>query len=100
MLRIRISTNKWSKDLNTECKPKWNNLILVLCKTKFNVKKIIKELKASQKGKNSGRCLLIMTFEQHLDSCSHHKQYAFGLGVFNACEEQENQCKNHKEKSC
>ena len=38
--------------------------------------------------------------EQHLDSGSHHKQYAFDLGVFNACEEEENQCKSHKEKSC
>ena len=40
------------------------------------------------------------TFEQHLDSCSHHKQYVFGFGVFNACEVEENQCKNYKEKGC
>ena len=54
--------------------------------------KKLSKLKASQKGKNSGRYLLIITFEQHLDSCSHKKQYAFGLDVFNACEVEENQC--------
>ena len=54
-------------------------------------KNLSKKLKASQKGKKSGNCLLIIIFEQHLDrSCSHHKQYAFGLGVFNACEVEEN----------
>ena len=41
---------------------------------------------------------MIITFEQHLDSCSHHKQYAFSLGVSNACEVEKNQCKNHMEK--
>ena len=57
-------------------------------------KNLSKKLKASQKGKKSGNCLLIIIFEQHLDrSCSHHKQYAFGLGVFNACEVEQNQCK-------
>ena len=78
--------------MNTQCKSNWNNLILVLRKTKFNVKNLWKKLKASQKGKNSGGCILIITFlkasqkgknsggciliitfEQHLDSCSHHK---------------------------
>ena len=60
------------------------------------------KLKASQERKNSERCLLIIIFEQHLDrSCSHHKQYAFGLGVFNAYEVEQNQYKNvHEEKSC
>ena len=50
-IRIRISTSKWYKDLNSECKSNWNNLVLVLCKTKFNVKKLPKKLKASQKVK-------------------------------------------------
>ena len=73
LLIIIISTSNWSNDLNTECKSKWNNVILVFCKTKFNVKKKLLNLKASQKVKNSGRCLLIIAFEQHLDSCSHNK---------------------------
>ena len=91
---MRISTSKWSKDLNSEYKSNWNNLISVLCKTKFNVKKFLKKFKASQKSKNSERCLLIIIFKQHLDrSCSHHKQYAFGLVVFNAYGVEQNQCK-------
>ena len=65
-----------------------------MCKTKFNVKKLSKKLKLSQKGKNSERCLFTIVFEQNLDgSCSHHKQYAFSLGVFNASEVEQNQCK-------
>ena len=60
----------------------------------------MKEVKASQKSKNSERYLLIIIFEQHLDrSCCHQKQYAFGLGVFNACGVEQNQCKMFAKKN-
>ena len=62
-------------------------------------KNFSKKLKASQKDKNSGRCLLILAIEHDLDSCGHHQQYAFSLGVFNAREVEENQYKNYKEES-